>query len=64
MRKALLILLAVLLLPCWAGAEWKQSRHGFCVSDTGQVAKCSEDTKTGKLLIGQSIRTKDGRCPT
>jgi len=64
LKRATLILLAVLLVPAVVFGEWKQTRHGFCVSDTGAVAKCSVDEKTGKLLIGQPINTRDGRCPT
>ena len=67
MKRAIPILIALCLLPVWAGAEWRQVQQGdttLCVSDTGEVARCSVDEKTGKLLIESPILTKQGRCPT
>lgn len=66
LKRAILILALLLCLPVGAEAEWKQITQGdsnFCVSDTGQVAKCSLDDKGG-LVIGDSINTRAGKCPT
>jgi len=65
-KRTILIALALVLIPCAVGAEWKQVTHGdttLCVSDKGDVARCSMDEK-GKLTIGQALATKDQRCPT